>query len=347
MLEGAETRLRLSQTATGLRAAAVAGGVQVLRAGLVRRRSPTSSGAFTTSAIDPSRDVAIVVAAVVTSFAIGGVPSGAAVVVAPVLAAAGLPVEAMGVLLAVDPIPNAFRTVANVTGMLAVAVLGTLRRRPERPCRQSGARRRLGWRNAMTTARLTATARTARLLVALTMVVVLACVLASLVQTSGGRVGARTSRSRRRTGSGSSRTCSSRCRHDRGVPGAARVVVVPGFQRSKEALRTSPIELARRGMVVISIDPYAQGSSSSSVSNQAATTEGYGMFAVVDYVANTGNLNYVDKSRLGRHRPLCRRECRDSRGRLLRQAGSEVREAHASSRPSSSPGTCSASRTTC
>jgi Na+/H+-dicarboxylate symporter len=51
------------------------------------------------------------------------VPSGAVVVVAPVLAAAGLPLEAMGILLAVDPIPNAFRTVANVTGMMAVTVL--------------------------------------------------------------------------------------------------------------------------------------------------------------------------------------------------------------------------------
>jgi hypothetical protein len=32
-------------------------------------------------------------------------------------------VEALGLLLAVDPIPNGFRTVANVTGMMAVAVL--------------------------------------------------------------------------------------------------------------------------------------------------------------------------------------------------------------------------------
>ncbi|MCK7479841.1 MAG: dicarboxylate/amino acid:cation symporter, partial [Candidatus Moduliflexus flocculans] len=37
--------------------------------------------------------------------------------------AAGSPIEAMGLLLAVDPIPNAFRTVANVTGMMAVSVL--------------------------------------------------------------------------------------------------------------------------------------------------------------------------------------------------------------------------------
>jgi hypothetical protein len=80
---------------------------------------------------------------------------------------------------------------------------------------------------------------------------------------------------------------------------APLVVVVPGFQRSKEALAAISIELSRRGVVVIAVDPYAQGSSSSSASTQAATTEGYGMFAVVDYVANTGNLNYVDKTRIG------------------------------------------------
>ena len=73
--------------------------------------------------IPPSRVIPIVLTSVVTSFAVGGVPSGAAVMLAPVLLAAGLPVEAMGLLLAVDPLPNAFRTVANVTGMLAVTAL--------------------------------------------------------------------------------------------------------------------------------------------------------------------------------------------------------------------------------
>ncbi|MDH3352448.1 MAG: alpha/beta hydrolase, partial [Gammaproteobacteria bacterium] len=77
------------------------------------------------------------------------------------------------------------------------------------------------------------------------------------------------------------------------------VVVVPGFQRSKEALSNIAIELARRGIVVISIDPYAQGGSSASMSRRAATTEGYGMFAVVEYAAGTPNLNYVDKARIG------------------------------------------------
>ena len=80
---------------------------------------------------------------------------------------------------------------------------------------------------------------------------------------------------------------------------APLVVVVPGFQRSKEALSNIAIELARRGIVAISIDPYAQGGSSASMSRRAATTEGYGMFAVVDYAAGTPNLNYVDQARIG------------------------------------------------
>jgi hypothetical protein len=80
---------------------------------------------------------------------------------------------------------------------------------------------------------------------------------------------------------------------------APLVVVVPGFQRSKETLGNVSLELARRGIVVIAIDPYAQGNSSSSTSPRSATTEGYGAFAIIDYAAGTGNLNYVDKSRLG------------------------------------------------
>lgn len=80
---------------------------------------------------------------------------------------------------------------------------------------------------------------------------------------------------------------------------APLVVVVSGFQRSKESLSNISLELARRGLNVISIDPYAQGASSSSMSRMAATDEGYGMFAVIDYVYNTDILNYVDKNRIG------------------------------------------------
>ena len=71
------------------------------------------------------------------------------------------------------------------------------------------------------------------------------------------------------------------------------VIVVPGFQRSKEALSNIAIELSRRGMAVALIDPYDQGMSSSSISRIAATTQGYGMFALVDH-AYDGNFPFVD-----------------------------------------------------
>ena len=77
------------------------------------------------------------------------------------------------------------------------------------------------------------------------------------------------------------------------------VIVVPGFQRSKETLSNISLELSRRGIVTIAIDPYAQGLSSSSFSRRAATKEGYGMFALVDYVYDTSILNYVDKGKIG------------------------------------------------
>ena len=80
---------------------------------------------------------------------------------------------------------------------------------------------------------------------------------------------------------------------------APAVIIIPGFQRSKETLSNIAIELSRRGIVSISIDPYAQGSSSSSMSTRAATTEGYGMFAMVDFIYNTDILNYIDKKKIG------------------------------------------------
>jgi len=77
------------------------------------------------------------------------------------------------------------------------------------------------------------------------------------------------------------------------------VIVVPGFQRTKESTPNMSLELARRGLVTITIDPSAQGDSSASFASQAATTEGYGLFAMVDYVYSTPNMNYVDKTKIG------------------------------------------------
>ncbi len=63
----------------------------------------------------------IIVTVVLTTFSVPGVPAGAIIVMAPVLYAAHVPVEGIGVLLGVDTIPDMFRTTANVTGWLGGA----------------------------------------------------------------------------------------------------------------------------------------------------------------------------------------------------------------------------------
>ena len=67
----------------------------------------------------PAQLATIVITVIVTSFTIPGIPAGAIITMAPVLAAAGVPVEGIGVLMGVDTIPDMFRTMANVTGWMA------------------------------------------------------------------------------------------------------------------------------------------------------------------------------------------------------------------------------------
>ena len=62
-------------------------------------------------------------AAVFLAFAAPGVPRGAFLLLTPLFLAIGLPAEGVGILIAVDAIPDLFATVLNVTGDLAAAVL--------------------------------------------------------------------------------------------------------------------------------------------------------------------------------------------------------------------------------
>lgn len=76
----------------------------------------------------------VVATVVLTSFSIPGVPAGSVIVMVPVLLAAGLPPEGIGMLLAIDTIPDMFRTTTNVTGdMTVAAILGRNGRRAPAP----------------------------------------------------------------------------------------------------------------------------------------------------------------------------------------------------------------------
>ncbi|MEO7997021.1 MAG: dicarboxylate/amino acid:cation symporter [Gemmatimonadaceae bacterium] len=63
------------------------------------------------------------VGTVLLSFTTPGIPSGGFFVQAPLYTTVGLPVEGIGILIAIDLIPDAFKTALNVTGYGAAAVL--------------------------------------------------------------------------------------------------------------------------------------------------------------------------------------------------------------------------------
>lgn len=65
----------------------------------------------------------IAFAAVFLAFASPGVPRGAFIMLTPLLVAIGLPPEGVGILIAVDAIPDTFATVLNVTGDLAAVAI--------------------------------------------------------------------------------------------------------------------------------------------------------------------------------------------------------------------------------
>lgn len=82
--------------------------------------------------LGPAQLATVAITAVIVSFTVPGIPGGTIIAMVPVLMAAGLPIEGAGIMLAVDTIPDMFRTTANVTGdMTAAVVLGAREKHPE------------------------------------------------------------------------------------------------------------------------------------------------------------------------------------------------------------------------
>ncbi|WP_354512745.1 MULTISPECIES: dicarboxylate/amino acid:cation symporter [unclassified Luteibacter] len=73
--------------------------------------------------LQPAQYVVILLASVLGSFGTAGVPGTATVMVTLVLSSAGLPLEGIGYLVAIDRILDMMRTLTNVTGQMVVPVL--------------------------------------------------------------------------------------------------------------------------------------------------------------------------------------------------------------------------------
>jgi Na+/H+-dicarboxylate symporter len=82
--------------------------------------------------------VTFTVAAVVMSFSVPGIPSGSLFIIAPVFPTVGLPVEGVGILIALDALPDVFKTALNVTGHLTSAVVVSRADRRAADVSQSG-----------------------------------------------------------------------------------------------------------------------------------------------------------------------------------------------------------------
>ena len=73
--------------------------------------------------LSPTQLASVVFTVILSSFAVPGVPGGSIIAMVPVLAAVNLPIDGIGILLAVDTIPDMFRTTENVTGSLTLAAI--------------------------------------------------------------------------------------------------------------------------------------------------------------------------------------------------------------------------------
>lgn len=73
--------------------------------------------------LTPPQLASVVVAVVLASFAVPGIPGGSIIAMVPVLAAVNLPIDGVGILLAVDTIPDMFRTTANLTGAMTLTAI--------------------------------------------------------------------------------------------------------------------------------------------------------------------------------------------------------------------------------
>jgi proton glutamate symport protein len=122
LLEAAERRLVLPR--------AVSGFVLPLSVAVFKPSTPITQicGTLLVSRlygvpISATQLVTIAALSVLLSFSSPGIPSGGLLIMAPVFASVGLPAEGVGILIAVDLVPDAARTLLQVTGAAVAATV--------------------------------------------------------------------------------------------------------------------------------------------------------------------------------------------------------------------------------
>jgi Na+/H+-dicarboxylate symporter len=122
LVESAELGLALPQTITGF--------VLPLAVSTFKIAGPVSwtSGAlfigwFYGVPLHARELATIAFATIFLAFGVPGIPRGAFIMLTPLFAAIGLPAEGIGILIAVDALPDLFATTLNVTGDLAATAI--------------------------------------------------------------------------------------------------------------------------------------------------------------------------------------------------------------------------------
>lgn len=122
MIAAARTRLGLSETASGF--------VLPLAVSVFRVNVPMAwvvgvvfLGKLYGIPVSEGTLLTLVLTSTLLSFSVPGIPSASLFLLSPVLVDVGLPAEGVGILIAVDVLPDMFKTLANVTSQLTAAVL--------------------------------------------------------------------------------------------------------------------------------------------------------------------------------------------------------------------------------
>jgi Na+/H+-dicarboxylate symporter len=122
LVDGAERRLRLPPSATGVVLPLAVSSFK-LASPILWQAAAVFLGRLYGVPIGPMQQVTVAATAILISVSTPGIPHGWLLGVSPLIASMGVPAEGIGLLIAVDAVPDIFATVLNVTGDLAAAAI--------------------------------------------------------------------------------------------------------------------------------------------------------------------------------------------------------------------------------